>query len=145
MTKITRNKIFEKIANLDEYLGYLKKLAKETEDKKKMFIADYQLHGLAERYLQLAIQAVIDISQLVIIEEGFEKPEDSQEMISILFSEKIISRKIASQLNGIVGFRNILVHEYGKIDREKVFLYLQNRIGDIADFKKAILKYLRKK
>jgi uncharacterized protein YutE (UPF0331/DUF86 family) len=145
MTKITQHKIFEKIKNLDEYLGYLKKLSKETKGKRRLFIADYQLYGLAERYLQLAIQAMIDICQLVIIEEGFEKPEVSQEMISILFSKKILSEKLASRLDGIVGFRNILVHEYGKIDREKVFDYLQNRIDDIADFKKYILKYLKKK
>lgn len=145
MTKITQNKIFEKINNLDEYLGYLKKIAKETKRKRKLFVVDYQLHGLAERYLQLAIQAMIDISQLMIIEEGFEKPEDSQEMISILLSEKILSEKLASKLGGIVGFRNILVHEYGKIDREKVFDYLQHRIDDIADFKKAVLRYLKKR
>ena len=145
MTKITQNKIFEKLGNLDEYLGYLKSIAKETKGKKKLFVADFHYFGLAERYLQLAIQTMIDISQLVIIEKGFEKPGDSQEMISILFAKKIISEKIAANLEGIVGFRNILVHEYGKIDREKVFDYLQNRIDDIVDFKRGILRYLRKK
>lgn len=145
MTKITQNKIFEKIENLDEYLDYLKKIAKETKGKRKLFVADFHYFGLAERYLQLAIQTLIDASQLVIIEEGFRKPEDSQEMISTLFAEKVISEKLAARLDGIVGFRNILVHEYGKIDREKVYAYVQNQIGDLTDFKKAILRYLRKK
>jgi len=145
MTKITQNKIFEKTKNLDEYLGYLKNIAKETKGRKKLFVADFHYFGLAERYLQLAIQTLIDIAQLVIIEEGFEKPAGNQEMISMLFVEKIISEKLATKLDGIVGFRNILVHEYGKIDREKVYAYIQNRTGNLTDFKKAILRYLKKK
>ncbi|TSA44659.1 DUF86 domain-containing protein [bacterium] len=80
-----------------------------------------------------------------IIEENLEKPEENQEAVSILYNQKIIPPKLAEKLDGIVGFRNILVHEYGKIDREKVYSYLQNRVDDIADFKKAILKYLKKK
>jgi uncharacterized protein YutE (UPF0331/DUF86 family) len=48
---------------------------------------------------------------------------------------------LAERLDGIVGFRNILVHEYGKIDRERVYQYLQERIGDFEKFKEEILKY----
>lgn len=145
MTKITQNKIFGKIGNLDEYLGYLKKIARETKGKKKLFVADFHYFGLAERYLQLAIQALIDIAQLVIIEEGFEKPAGNQEIVSMLYDKKIISEKLAGKLDGVVGFRNILVHEYGKIDREKVYAYVQKRTGDLADFKKSILRYLKRK
>lgn len=144
MTKIIKKQFFDKIQNLDEYIKYLEKIAKETKNNKSDFLNDFHFFGSAERYLQLSIQVIIDLVQMIIIEEGFERPEENQEAISLLYNKKIISENIASRLDGIVGFRNILVHEYGKIDKEKVYDCLQEKITDIKDFKREILKYLKK-
>lgn len=143
MTRITRQKIFEKIQQLDEYLNNLKQLRKEIKDRKE-FLKDFHLYGLVERYLQLSCQIIIDTFNLIIIEEGIEKPEDSKEAISLLFDKKIISENLTSRLDGIVGFRNILVHEYGKINRKKVYQYLMERLEDFEVFKKEILHWLKK-
>lgn len=143
MTDITRKQILDKIQNMDEYIDYLKHLAEETTGRKDEFLRDFHCFGLAERYLQLTIQTLIDIVQLVIIEEGMKRPDNNQEAVSLLYNEKIISESIASKLDGIVGFRNILVHEYGKIDRERVFEYLHGRTDDFVEFKREVLKYLK--
>lgn len=142
MTKITQEKIFEKIQQLDGYLANLQKLKKEIKSQKE-FVEDFHLYGLAERFLQLCCQTIIDTFGLVIIEEEIEKPEDSKETISLLFNKKIISENLAQRLEGLVGFRNILVHEYGKIDREKVYQYLMERLEDFEVFKKEIGKWLK--
>jgi len=143
MTRITRQKIFEKIQQLDKYLSHLKQLKKEIKDENE-FLEDFHLYGLVERYLQLTCQVVIDTFNLIIIEDGIEKPEDSKETISLLFNKKIISENLASRLDGIVGFRNILVHEYGKIDRKKVYQCLMERLEDFDIFKKETLRWLKK-
>lgn len=143
MTGITRQKIFEKIQQLDEYLNNLKQLRKEIKDRKE-FLKDFHLYGSAERYLQLSCQIIIDTFNLIIIEEGIEKPGDNKETISLLFDKKIISENLASRLGGIVGFRNILVHEYGKINRKKVYQYLMERLEDFEIFKKETLRWLKK-
>ena len=144
MTKITSQKILEKIRNLDEYLNYLNSLKEEAKSE-EIFVKDFHLFGLVERYLQLSIQVIVDILNLIIIEEELEKPDESQEIISLLFNCGVISENLASRLEGIVGFRNILVHEYGKIDRKRIYRYLTNRLGDLFDFKKEILKWLQRK
>jgi len=100
---------------------------------------------LAERYLQLSCQVLLDTLNLVIIEEAWEKPEDNQEAVSILFGKKIISENLASSLEGIAGFRNILVHEYGKIDRRRVYQYLLEKLELFQVFKKEILNWLKNK
>lgn len=142
MTKITRQKIFEKIQQLDKYLSNLRQLKKEIKGQKE-FLEDFHLYGLVERYLQLSCQIVIDIFNLVIIEEEIEKPEDNKETISLLFNKKIISENLALRLDGIVGFRNILVHEYGKIDRKRVYQYFMERLEDLETFKKETLNWLK--
>lgn len=142
MTPTTRNKIYDKMQQLDEYLKYLKKINKEVGSEKQ-FLSDFHYFGTAERYLQLSIQVVIDTVQLIIVDNKLERPEDNQEAISLLFKQKIISKKLVEQLDGIVGFRNILVHEYGKIDRKKVYAYLREKINSLSLFKREVLRYLK--
>lgn len=128
--------------NINEYLGYLKKLKKETKNEKR-FLSDFHLFGNTERYLQLSVQAIIDSSHLVIIDLGLRKPEDNYEAVSILFDKKIISGKLADKLTKMIGLRNILVHEYGKIDRKEVYKILRTQIKDLEEFKGQILKFLK--
>ena len=79
---------------------------------------------------------MLDIGKLLIIIKGLKRPEENQEIFSALRDEKIVSEKLAENLMGIANFRNILVHDYEKIDREIVYEKLQNNLSDIEDFKK---------
>jgi uncharacterized protein YutE (UPF0331/DUF86 family) len=143
MTIFNRQKFFNKFDKLDEYTNNLKELALEVKEDKNKFIDDFHFFGLAERYLQLVIQIVIDTTSMIIVEEKWKRPLDNQDAISLLYNNKVISKNLASRLDGIVGFRNILVHEYEVIDKNKVYNYLQERIVDLEDFKKEILNYLK--
>jgi len=143
MTSLTSKKIFEKLENFNQYLKYLYQLQKEAKNE-KMFISDFHLFGNTERYLQLCIQIIIDISHLIIIDLGLERPEDNYEAVSVLYEKKIISKKLAQKLTKMIGLRNILVHEYGKIDRKKIYKILKEKLNDLEEFKKQILKFLKK-
>ncbi len=142
MTSLTRQKIFEKIENFDQYLNYLYQLRKETKTKKD-FLDDFHLFGNTERYLQLTIQIVIDICHLTIIDLEIERPDDNYEAISILFNRKIFSENLANSLTKMIGLRNILVHEYGKIDRGKIYEILTEQLKDLEEFKKQIVQFLK--
>ena len=143
MTSFTQQKILEKLENFQEYMRYLRQLQQEAKSE-KVFLADFHLFGNTERYLQLSIQAIIDISHLVIIDLGLRRPQDNYETISILFEKKIISEKLTQKITKMVGLRNILVHEYGKIDRELIYKILQERLGELEDFKKQIINFVKK-
>ncbi len=143
MTNLTQQKILEKLENFNEYLKYLYQLQKETKDEKS-FLADFHLFGNTERYLQLCVQVIVDISHLIIIDLGLKKPEDNYEAISILFKNKVISENLAQKLTKMIGLRNILVHEYGKIDRKRIYKILKEQIKDFEEFKKQIISFLKK-
>ena len=142
VNRVTEDKIISKFQRLDEYLANLAQLRKEIKSEKN-FLEDFHLYGLTERYLQLSCQIVLDVVDLLVIGEGFKKPADRSELISLLFNRNIISEKTASKLQGISGFRNILVHEYGEIDRKKVYEVLQSQTKDLKEFKKEILKFIK--
>lgn len=41
-------------------------------------------------------------------------------------------------------FRNLLVHEYAKMDNAMVYGILKKRLGDFDEFARAIVEYLRR-
>lgn len=141
MSKLTYNKVISKLERLDEYLDHLTEIQKVN---KKSFLADYHFHGLAERYLQLSIEILLDAGKLLIISENFRKPEDHQDIFVVLHESGILSEKLAERLIGIANFRNILVHDYEKIDREIVYQKLNKNLVDFQDFRKEILRFLKK-
>lgn len=126
---------------LKDYLKILKELQKIN---KSAFISDYHYYGLAERYLQLAIECILDVGNMLIVSFDLRKPSDRQEIIDILEEGKILSSLLTTRLSGIASFRNLLVHEYVKINREMVYKILKERILDLEDFAKEITKYLKK-
>lgn len=141
MSKIIFNKIIAKFERLDEYLLYLREIQKVN---KKSFIKDYHFYGLAERYLQLAIEAILDIGKLIILTKNLRKPEDNQEIFIILCENNVFSKHELKNFSGIANFRNILVHDYEKIDREIIYKKLHDNIEDFVLFKKSVLKFLNK-
>lgn len=144
MSSLTRQKILEKLENFNQYLNYLYQLREEAKTKKD-FLGDFHLFGNTERYLQLTVQIIIDICHLTIIDLEIERPDDNYEAISILFDKKIFSKNLADTLTKMVGLRNILVHEYGKIDRGKVYEILTEQLEDLEEFKKQIVQFLKEK
>ena len=141
MSKEAYNKIISKLQKLDEYIKYLKEVQKIN---KNQFVEDYHFFGLAERYLQLSIEILLDVGKLLIVIKGLKRPEENQEIFSALRDEKIISEKLADNLMGVANFRNILVHDYEKIDREIVYEKLRNNLDDFENFKKEIVGYVNK-
>lgn len=142
MSKLVFSKIVAKLGRLDEYLGYLKEIQKA---KRSIFVSDHHFYGLAERYLQLSIEILLDIGKLIIISERLRKPEDNRDIFVVLNENKVISPRLGNRLIGIANFRNILVHDYESIDREIIYRKLQKNTPDFTDFKKEILRFLHRK
>lgn len=144
MSNLTRQKILEKLENFNEYLDYLNQLKKEIKNEKS-FISDFHLFGNTERYLQLCIQIIMDACQLIIIDLDLTRPDDNYEAVSVLYGKKVFSGSLASKITNMIGLRNILVHEYGKIDRKKIYKVLKENLNDLKLFQKAVVKYVNSK
>ena len=81
---------------------------------------------------------------LIIIDLELKKPESNYDAISIIFRKRIISEKLADKLTAMIGLRNILVYEYGKIDRERIYEVLKSQMEDLEEFKRQIIEFLGK-
>lgn len=97
-----------------------------------------ELKGSVERYLYLVVQSTIDLAEAVGAEKGLRKPSSMRESFYILREEEIISQGLLEIMLNMVGFRNVIAHDYEKIDFGIVYDVLQNKIEDIEKFVKKI-------
>jgi uncharacterized protein YutE (UPF0331/DUF86 family) len=107
-----------RIAKIRQYVALLRKILKQSNEK--TFVQDPLIYGNAERYLQLAIQCVLDISNHVVADLRLNLPADNKELFETLAAHKILPKALSAKLTSMAGFRNILVHEYLEIDRHRV-------------------------
>jgi len=132
--------IENKISSVKKYLKLLERYKKYSKDE---IVKNIDLRGAVERYLYLATQATIDLAEAVISFKEFRKPTTMTENFYILEEEGVIGRELAQNLVNMVGFRNIIAHDYEKIDYDIMYDVLINRLKDIEEFLRAIEKIYR--
>ena len=113
---------------------YLKILERYKKYSQAEIEKDVDIRGAVERYLYLAVQSAIDLSEAVISYRNFRKPSTMAESFRILVEEKIISDELSDKLARMTGFRNIIAHDYGEIDYAIVYDILKNGLKDIETF-----------
>lgn len=136
---VSRISITRRLQKLNEYVSLLERL---REYPRKAVISDPFVYGNVERYLQLAIQTVIDISNYVLAEKKIHGINEYRDILEKLGSEGIIPEELASRIAPMAGLRNILVHEYLDVNHEKLYEILHHNLDDIKSFAKHIANVL---
>ena len=67
-------------------------------------------------------------------------PQQSRDVFVILEKHHLISSEISRHMQAMVGFRNIAVHDYQKLNMAIVHSILEKRISDFQAFIEAIRK-----
>jgi len=92
--------------------------------------------------VHLACECCIDIATHIISRQGLREPKDNKDLFVILFEENIISENVCSSMIKMAKFRNIVVHDYARIEPEIVLGILRKDIGDFKKFAREIIGYL---
>ena len=136
---LDRERILGKVDQLEGYLGELGAIVPQD-------FSAYQKvekRRACERLLQLSIEAVIDVCHLLVMGLRLGIPAEEDDLFEKLEAAGIISPQIRETLKEMKGFRNILVHEYARIDDRLVYEIAKSRLGDFGTFKQEILRYLK--
>jgi uncharacterized protein YutE (UPF0331/DUF86 family) len=104
------------------------------------YLKDWDLQHIVERAFQKAIQGCIDIGARIVSKKSYRKATDYHDIFNILFEKNIISESLRKKLSEMVGFRNVLVHEYRVIDNKEVYRHLQENLDIFRDFISIVLK-----
>jgi uncharacterized protein YutE (UPF0331/DUF86 family)/predicted nucleotidyltransferase len=109
---------------------------------RNQFISDYHLHGLAERYLQVAIEGCLQMCGLLIASLGLRRPEAHHDLLTVVARRELIPLPLAFRLEVLADLRDLLVHEPEKLTPELLYEHLYQRLGDLEEFANAISKLI---
>lgn len=131
--------IRERLKLLNEYINDLLELQDvdlQTYQENKL------IRRTVERTLHLAVEVCLDIGQHIIAREGFRTPEDNKDVFIVLSDQEVLPGELLPDLISMTKFRNLIVHDYARIDNHVVFNILKRRLGDFDAFARAIVHYL---
>lgn len=133
--------IMERLRALREEMAYLK----DERNRIASFEAyrnDKRLRRAVERSLQVAIEACIDIGRRIIAQENLSYAEENREVFRVLADARIIPPELLTTLLDMAGFRNIIVHNYARVDDAAVYGVVTRKLDDFDDFAEVIISYL---
>lgn len=137
---VDKTLILKKLSNVEEYLKQIKEF---SDISAKDYEASWKIQRIVERTLQIMIESCLDVAGHIISDAGFRVPETYVDMFRILTENGILKEKQLPALEKIARFRNIVVHDYAKIDSEIVIGILQRNLVDFEKFNQAIIDYLK--
>ena len=89
--------------------------------------------------LERLIQTSVDCASVLIADRGWlPMPDTMSATFTLLESNKIISDALAQRLVKAVGFRNLCVHEYDKINWDIVFAIVTVHLDEFRQFAAAL-------
>ena len=121
----------------------LQRLKEKQEIPLEEFKKNRDLQDIVIHNLQLSIQGCVDMASHIISDQGWTVPDTLAGLFDILTEHKVIPDDLNDRLKKMVGFRNIIIHEYGTIDLGKVYVILTKDIKDIYTFLKLICAYAK--
>ena len=111
-------RIADKTKEIGEFLEELKSIMPSNLEEYK---SNIEKKAACERYAEKIVEAMTDLAFLVIKEKKLKVPEDDIDAFNILLENKIIDGDLAAKLKNAKGMRNIISHQYGKINDEIIF------------------------
>jgi uncharacterized protein YutE (UPF0331/DUF86 family) len=134
--------IYQKLEALNEHTAELKRLLEETPDS-EFFTDSGKLH-IAERLTQLIVDGMIDINQHFIRELELEIPEDLRGTFGIMGAHGVLPAEFAEKIAPVAGVRNILVHQYEKLDKALFVKNLRAHFADFETYQRHVVAYMKR-
>lgn len=123
------------LKQLHEAIVILRDLGKTAREE---FTGDFHVFGLAERYLQIAIEACLRICGILVASLGLRKPEGYHELLSIVATQNLIPRQLSYRLEVLTNLRDALVHDAGSLNPDLLYDHIQQRLEDFEAFAEAV-------
>jgi uncharacterized protein YutE (UPF0331/DUF86 family) len=134
-----RDRILGRLDDLTLYLRELREVAPASFGPYRQVA----IRRACERLLQIAIEAVIDVCAMLVAGLRLGAPGEEDDLFEKLAAAGVLPAELTARLRRMKGFRNILVHEYTRVDDEKVFAILQTGPADFEAFVREVLRALR--
>ena len=132
------------LINKDEIIKRCISRIKEVYDCDFQNLKDYTKQDSVILNIQRLCEANIDIAMHVIAKYDLGVPQSSRDAFEILNKEEFIDEKLAEKLKAMVGFRNLAVNEYQKINLKIIKSIIEKELDEIERFIEVIKDEVKK-
>ncbi len=120
--------ILTRTEQIERYLDRIRPFLSLTYDA---FLKDEVAQDVVEYNLFQIVNHLIDLCQHVVVDEGYGFPETAYDAAQILLRRGILMQEDVEILKQMIGFRNVVGHDYININKEIVYHILSNGEKDI--------------
>ena len=131
--------IRKRLDKLNEYLTILERMRNYDLDD---FLGNPERYASVERFLQLAIETINDMASHVIAQQELGAVNASRDIPRLFQTRGYIDQSLEQQWIRMIGFRNILVHDYLEVNRTIVYEVLQDNLVDLRQLEKVFGRFL---
>ncbi len=103
-------------------------------DSVEAFRSDRTAREVVTLNLFLALQEAIALAMHWLADEGWDVPGSYGEAFAILADRSILERQLARRLSAAAGLRNLIAHQYGVVDVDRIFAIASNDLDDLLSF-----------
>ena len=114
---------------LEEYAG----------DDKNLFTNQTKQDAIVLN-LQRACETAIDLAMYVVNQRHLGIPQESRDAFTLLQTAGILLPDLATRMQKMVGFRNVAVHEYTRLNLDVVRAIITKQLDDFRTFSSTIVK-----
>ncbi|MDX3772993.1 DUF86 domain-containing protein [Chromatiaceae bacterium AAb-1] len=118
----------------------VKRAREEYFKEPATFSADYTRQDAAILNIQRACEAALDMGQHLIRKYRLGIPQSSRDVFSLLAEARIIPNELAANLKNMVGFRNIAVHDYQKLQLPITVAIIEKHLTDFLEYSRILLQ-----
>ena len=90
--------------------------------------------------LQRACETAIDLAMYVVSRRKLGIPQDSRDAFALLQTAGILPADLTARMQRMIGFRNIAVHEYTRLNLDVIQSIITKQLDDFRTFSSAIVK-----
>lgn len=112
----------------------LHELARPAAGDERALASDSMLRAAVERWLQIAIEACIDVADHAVASEGWTPPESARAAFATLAAHGKLPFELAKRLGDAAALRNILVHDYVSVDLGRLARTVREDVTDLRLF-----------
>lgn len=131
----------QKLFRLKEIINILEELSRSSKDD---FVKEFKLNNLAMFNLLIGITIILDVGQYLLTKYKGKTAQEYKEVIQLLGEGGIVSSEFSKENIDMAKFRNLMVHDYDKIDEAQVYNYLQKAPDIFRQFAKYFVEFMDK-
>ena len=125
------------IKRIEQIERHLEKISAYRKLSRGEFLKDSNAQDIVEYNLFQIVNHLIDIMQHIVVDEDYGLPQTAYEAVEILQEKGFLNKKDLDLLKKMIGFRNVVGHDYISIDKVVVHRILT---GGERDIKRVIGK-----